>query len=78
MITCTVLTRSIGYMNVSNNQGEKNMTTVTVSNNRAVRIVHNPIVRNAGTTIATVERYAMKLNATFAIADVGTMSFEEW
>ena len=46
------------------------MSTITVSNNRAVRIVHNPIVRNAGTTIATVERYAKKLNATFAIADV--------
>ena len=78
MITCAMLTRSIGYMNVSNNQGEKNMSTITVSNNRAVRIVHNPIVRNAGTTIATVERYAKKLNATFAIADVRGMYFEEW
>ena len=45
---------------------------------KGVRIVHNPIVRNAGTTIATVERYAKKLNATFAIADVRGMYFEEW
>ena len=52
-------------------------TTIQVNNNRAVRIVHNPIVRDE-TTFKACQRYAKKLNATFAIADVGGMQFEEW
>jgi len=55
------------------------MTTVVVNpTTRVVRIVRNPIVRNNGTIIVACQRYAMKLNATFAIADVNTMYFEEW
>ena len=48
---------------------------------RGVSIVRNPIVRDAEIvekTINACEQYAMKLNATFAIADVNTMYFEEW
>ena len=48
---------------------------------RGVRIVRNPIVRDAEIvekTINACEQYAKKLNATFAIADVGRMQFEEW
>jgi len=51
---------------------------VIVNNNRAVRIVRNPIVRDTERTVKACEQYAKKLNATFAIADVRGMQFEEW
>ena len=75
MLACTMLTRSIVYKNVLE---KENMTTrVMIDNNRVVRIVRNPVVRDE-TTFEACEQYAMKLNATFAIADVGEMNFEEW
>ena len=76
MLACTMLTRSIVYKNVL--EKENMTTTIKVDNNRVVRIVRNPIVRNNGTIIVACQRYAKKLNATFAIADVRGMQFEEW
>ena len=57
---------SIGVSKMSN-------TRIQVDNNRTVRIVRNENVRNAGTTIVAVQRYAQKNTKFFKAIEKNEM-----
>lgn len=63
---CRTMQSGIGVSKMSN-------LKIQVDNNRTVRIVRNESVRNAGTTIATIERYAQKNTKFFKAIEKNEM-----